>query len=96
MTCVIFTSRYRHMEFSCLFESLEYQIRRAKMAASMVRLDRLGQPRKKLEPELPARDNSCSKHTWVYYHSSGTRECIDCPRVEKLWADFGLTKRTEQ
>lgn len=52
--------------------------------------------RKNLDLPAPARDNKpCVKHTWVYYHSTRTRECVDCPAVEKLWADFGLQKRTE-
>lgn len=33
------------------------------------------------------------EHTWIYYHSSETRWCHDCHREEKLWADFGLTKK---
>lgn len=34
------------------------------------------------------------KHCWLYYQSSKTRECIDCGYTEKLWADFGIVKRT--
>jgi len=51
--------------------------------------------RKKLDVNQPARDNSCTKHTWIYYHSERMRRCHDCPAAEPLWADFGLTKRTD-
>lgn len=51
-------------------------------------------------PRLPVRIRVVSKcpaghpeHTWIYYHSSETRWCHDCHREEKLWADFGLTKK---
>lgn len=33
------------------------------------------------------------KHTWIYYHSRGIRECCDCDQREQLWADFGLVKK---
>lgn len=36
------------------------------------------------------------KHTWVYYQSKGIRECIDCPKRENLWADFGIVKKHKQ
>lgn len=57
----------------------------------------MSQGRKKLDLPREPRDNKpCKKHTWVYYHSEGKRRCIDCPAAEDLWADFGLTKRTDE
>lgn len=87
--CLLLVTRYRWQEQVYLYEPLGYQIRRAKMAVA------IAQGRRKLEVTQPPRDNSCTKHTWVYYHSTRTRECIDCSAVENLWADFGLQKRIE-
>jgi hypothetical protein len=86
--CLLLTTRYRWREEVYLYEPLGYELRRAKLAVAIY------QGRTELEVRPKARDNKpCSKHTWVYYHSAGTRECIDCPAVEKLWADFGLIKK---
>lgn len=33
------------------------------------------------------------KHTWVFYHSRGFRECMCCGARQDLWADFGVVRR---
>ena len=34
------------------------------------------------------------EHCWVYYIGDEARVCIDCLKQERLWADFGMVKRT--
>lgn len=89
MTCILLVTRYRWREEVYLYEPLEYEVRRMQLALQLYH-------RRKLEITQGVRDNGCTKHTWVYFHSERVRRCIDCAAEETLWADFGLNHRTTE